>query len=113
MVAMDKKPKSFDRNKISIESYLNLLEFIVENYGEVARKSLGLVPVAEIFDRLKQVSDYTEEDFKKHLIQLRVTRRIELRTTKSQFARNIEIDLVDIRGVKYGFIKILEPAIAV
>jgi hypothetical protein len=107
MVAMDKKPKSFDRNKISIESYLNLLEFIVENYGEVARKSLGLVPVAEIFDRLKQVSDYTEEDFKKHLIQLRVTRRIELRTTKSQFARNIEIDLVDIRGVKYGFIKIL------
>ncbi len=103
----------FYRDKISIDNYLNLLDFIVENYEEVARKSLGLVPVAEIFDRLKQVSDYTVEDFKRHLIQLQLTRRIELRTTKSQFARNIGIDLVDIRGVKYGFIKILEPAIAV
>lgn len=103
----------FYKDKISIENYLNLLDFIVENYEEVARKSLGLVPVAEVLKHLKQVSYYTEKDFKKHLIQLQLTRRIELRTTKSQFARNIGIDLVDIRGVKYGFIKILEPAIAV
>ena len=81
-----------------------------ENEGQ---KSLGLVPLAQIFTYLKQVSDYTEDEFKKHLIQLQLTHRIELRTTKSQFARNIGIDLVDIRGVNYGFIKLLEPAIAV
>ncbi|AFY83979.1 hypothetical protein [Oscillatoria acuminata] len=103
----------FYRDKISIDSYLNLLDFIVKNYGDQAQKSLGLVPLAQIFTYIKQVSDYTEDEFKKHLIQLQLTHRIELRTTKSQFARNIGIDLVDIRGVNYGFIKILEPAIAV
>jgi hypothetical protein len=104
----------FYRDKIQIDNYLNLLEFIVNNYGDLAQKSLGLVPVAQIRDRIMtQGADYTEEHFKKHLIQLELTHRIELRTTKSQFARNIGIDLVDIRGVKYGFIKILEPAIAV
>lgn len=103
----------FYRDKISIDNYLSLLDFIVKNYGEQAQKSLGLVPLAQIFTHLKQVSEYTEDEFKKHLIQLQLTHRIELRTTKSQFARNIGIDLVDIRGVKYGFIKILEPAIAV
>ncbi|MDM9581967.1 hypothetical protein [Nostoc sp. GT001] len=104
----------FYRDKIEIDNYLNLLDFILNNYRDIAQKSLGLVPVAQIRDRVvKQVSDYTEEDLKKHLIQLQLTRRIELRTTKSQLARNMGIDLIDIRGVKYGFIKILEPAIAV
>lgn len=103
----------FYRDKVQIDNYLNLLEFIVKNYGDLAQKSLGLIPVAQIRDRIMtQGADYTEEHFKKHLIQLELTHRIELRTTKSQFAHNIGIDLVDIRGVKYGFIKILEPAIA-
>ena len=103
----------FYRDKIQVDNYLNLLEFIVKNYGEVAQKSLGLVPVAQIRDKIMtQGSDYTEEHFKKHLIQLQLTHRIELRTTKSQFANNIGIDLVDIRGVKYGYIKIIEPASA-
>ncbi len=103
----------FYTDKIQIENYLNLLEFIVKKYGELAHKSLGLIPVAQIRDQIMtQGSDYTEEHFKKDLIQLELTNRIELRTTKSQFARNIGIDLLDIRGVKYGFIKILEPAIA-
>jgi len=101
----------FYRDKISIDNYLNLLEFIVENYGEVARKSLGLVPVAEIFDRLKQVSDYTEEDFNLHLSQLRLTHRVELISTKSRLAENIGIDLVEISGIKYGFLKVKEPAL--
>jgi uncharacterized protein YutD len=104
----------FYRHKIQIDNYLNLLDFILNNYRDIAQKSLGLVPVAQIRDRVvKQVSDYTEEDLKKHLIQLQLTHRIELRTTKSQLARNMGIDLIDIRGVKYGFIKILESAIAV
>jgi len=103
----------FYRDKIQIDNYLNLLEFIVNNYGDLAQKSLGLVPVAQIRDKIMtQGSDYTEEHFKKHLIQLELTHRIELRTTKSQFAHNIGIDLVDIRGAKYGYIKIIEPAIA-
>ncbi len=104
----------FYREKVQIDNYLNLLDFILNNYRALAQKSLGLVPVAQIRDRIvEQVSNYPEEDFKKHLIQLQLTHRIELRTTKSQLARNMGIELIDIRGVKYGFIKILEPAIAV
>jgi hypothetical protein len=103
----------FYNEKIQIDNYLNLFDFIVKNYSDLAEKSLGLIPLANILNHLRQVSDYTDEDFKKHLIQLQLTHRIELRTTKSQLARNMGIDLVDIRGVKYGFIKILEPAIAV
>lgn len=100
----------FYRHKIQIDNYLNLLDFIFKNYGDIAQKSLGLVPVAQIRDNIvNQVSDYTEEDLKKHLIQLQLTHRIELRTTKSQLARNMGIELIDIRGVKYGFIKLLEP----
>ncbi|NEP57251.1 MAG: hypothetical protein F6K31_09535 [Symploca sp. SIO2G7] len=103
----------FYQDKIQIDGYLNLMNFIVENYGDMAQKRLGLIPIASIFENLKKISDYTDENFKKHLIQLQLTHRIELRTTKSQLARNMGIDLVDIRGVKYGFIKILEPAIVV
>jgi hypothetical protein len=100
----------FYRDKISIDNYLNLLDFIVENYEEVARKSLGLVPVAEVLKHLKQVSDYTEEDFNLHLSQLRLTHRVELIATKSRLAENIGIDLVEISGIKYGFLKVKEPA---
>ncbi|MEG3864727.1 MULTISPECIES: hypothetical protein [unclassified Microcoleus] len=104
----------FYRHKIQIDNYLNLLDFILKNYRDIAQKSLGLVPVAQIRDRIMtQGSDYTEEHFKKHLIQLQLTHRIELRTTKSQLARNMGIECIDIRGVNYGFIKLLEPAIAV
>lgn len=103
----------FYQDKIQIDSYLKLMSFIVENYGNLAQKRLGLVPIASVIEELKKISDYTDENFKKHLIQLQLTHRIELRTTKSQLARNMGINLVDIRGVKYGFIKILEPAIVV
>ncbi|MGB3188123.1 MAG: hypothetical protein WBB43_01685 [Limnoraphis sp.] len=103
----------FYRDTIQIDSYLKLMSFIVENYGDMARERLGLIPIASIFEHLQSVSDYTDESFKKHLIQLQLTHRIELRTTKSQLAQNMGISLIDIRGVKYGFIKILEPAIVV
>jgi hypothetical protein len=103
----------FYRHQIQIDNYLNLLDFILNNYRDIAQKSLGLVPVAQIRDRIMtQGAGYTEEHFKKHLIQLQLTHRIELRTTKSQFAQNIGIDLVDIHGVKYGYIKLLELTIA-
>lgn len=102
----------FYRDKIQIENYLNLLEFIVKNYGDLAHKSLGLVPVAQIRDRIMtQGSDYSEEDFNRHLTQLRLTHRVELITTKSQLAQNIGIDLVEISGIRYGFLKVIQPAL--
>lgn len=98
----------FYQDKMQIDDYLQLMNFILENYRDFAKERLGLIPVANILNHLKRVSYYTDEMFKKHLIQLQLTHRIELRTTKSQLARNMGIDLLEIRGVKYGFIKILE-----
>ena len=88
-------------------NYLNLLEFIVKNYGDLAQKSLGLIPIAQIRDQIiAQVANYSEEDFNRHLTQLRLTHRVELITTKSRLAQNIGIDLVEISGIRYGFIKL-------
>lgn len=101
----------FYRDKVQIDNYLKLLQFIVENYGEVARQNLGLIPLVNIFARLKQIADYREEDFKRYLVQLKLTNRIELRTTKSQLAENMGIELIDIQGIKYGFIKVVESAV--
>lgn len=101
----------FYQDKISIDNYLNLFEFIVKHYGDQAQKSLGLVPLAQIFTHLKQVSNYTEEDFNRHLTQLWLTHRVELITTKSKLAQNIGIELVEISGIKYGFLKVIQPAL--
>ena len=102
----------FYRDKVQIDNYLNLLEFIVKNYGDLAQKSLGLIPVAQIRDRIMtQGSDYSEEDFNRHLTQLRLTHRVELITTKYQLAQNIGIDLVEISGIRYGFLKVIQPAL--
>jgi hypothetical protein len=89
------------------------LAFITTHYWETAQRNLGLIPISEVLKRLRQVSDYGEDDFKNHLMQLHLTNRIELRTTKSQLADNIGIQLVAIGGTKYGFIKLLETAVAV
>lgn len=103
----------FYQDKIKIDSYLRLLDFLENNYRESARRTLGLIPIAEVLNRLKQIADYREEDFKRYLTQLRLTHRLELVITKPQLAQNMGIELVEIAGVKYGFVKILEPAIAV
>ncbi|GAA6621960.1 hypothetical protein [Scytonema sp. NUACC26] len=103
----------FYQDKVQIDNSLKLLQFIAENYRDVAQRNLGLIPLDKIFNHLKEVTDYREEDFKKYLTQLQLTNRIELRTTKSQLAQNMGIDLVDIRGIQYGFVKIVEPAIAI
>lgn len=103
----------FYQDKVQIDNSLKLLQFIAENYRDLAQSNLGLIPLVNIFNHLKEVSEYREEDFKKYLTQLQLTNRIELRATKTQFAQNIGLDLIDIRGVKYGFIKIVEPAIAI
>ncbi|PHM10213.1 hypothetical protein CK516_09975 [Nostoc sp. 'Peltigera malacea cyanobiont' DB3992] len=102
----------FYREKIEIDSYLKLLEFIVKNYASLAKKTLGLVPLSQIFTHLKLVANYTEKDFNTHLNQLRLTHRVELITTKAQLAQNIGIDLVEISGIKYGFVKVIQPALA-
>lgn len=102
----------FYREKIEIDSYMKLLEFIVKNYAGIAQKTLGLVPLSQIFTHLTLVANYTKIDFDTHLNQLRLTHRVELITTKAQLAQNIGIDLVEISGIKYGFVKVIQPALA-
>ncbi len=98
----------FYKDKIEITSYLNLMEFIVKNYTNYAKDNMGLVPISEIFNQLHKVSDNADEEIKKFLIKLRITNRIELRMTKTQLAKNLGIELVNIQGVEYGFLKILD-----
>ncbi len=97
--------------KLKIANYLALMNFIVNNYQDYAKKNLNLVPISYVLNRLKEVSDYDNDEIKSFLIKLRIINRIELRTTKSQLADNLGIELVDIKGVKYGFMKILDYTI--
>jgi hypothetical protein len=94
--------------KIEIDSHHKLLEFILENYSSVAPKTLGLVPIYKIFIHTQmRANNYTKEDFILHLNQLRLTHKLQLVTTKSQLAKNFGIELVEISGIKYGFVRIL------
>ena len=93
-------------DKMEIDTYLKLMNFIVENFGEYAKENLGLVPIHEVLKQLNKVSSYAEDEVKKFLVKLRITDRIELRMTKTQLAENLGVELVDIQGIKYGFLKI-------
>ena len=94
--------------QIEINNYLQLMNFVISNYQEYAKKNMGLVPVSHVVNRLKEVSDYRDDEIKSFLVRLRITNRIELRMTKSQLAENLGIELIDIQGIKYGFMKILD-----
>ena len=96
----------FYKEKIQIDNYLSVLNFIVKNFSKIANKNLGLVPIADIMQHLKSQTDHDEEILKLYIHQLQLTNQIELRSTKSQLAKNMNIELVDIYGVKYGFVKI-------
>ncbi|NEQ64881.1 MAG: hypothetical protein F6K21_05140 [Symploca sp. SIO2D2] len=98
----------FYQDKIKIDSYLKLMDFIVKRCGDYARQNMGLVPISEILNQLHRVSNYPDEKIKKFLIQLKITNRIELRMTKTKLAKNLGIELVDIQGVQYGFLKIID-----
>lgn len=95
-------------DKIQINSYLQLMQFIINNFSEYAKNNMGLVPISNVLNFLKEVSDFRDDEIKTFLIRLRITNRIELRVTKSQLAENLGIELIDIQGIKYGFIKILD-----
>lgn len=94
--------------QIEINNYLQLMNFIINNYQKYAQNNMGLVPLSHVLNRLKEVSDYRDDEIKSFLIKLRITNRIELRMTKSQLAENLGIELIDIQGIKYGFMKILD-----
>jgi hypothetical protein len=98
----------FYQDKLEITNYLVLMNFIIKNYQDYATKNMNLVPISYVINRLKEVSDYKDDEIKSFLIKLRITNRIELRMTKSQLAENLGIELIDIKGVKYGFMKILD-----
>jgi hypothetical protein len=94
--------------QIEINNYLQLMNFVISNYQKYAKNNMGLVPVSHVVNRLKEVSDYRDDEIKSFLVRLRITNRIELRMTKSQLAENLGIELIDIQGIKYGFMKILD-----
>lgn len=91
---------------MKIETDSELMVFILKNYSHVAKKRLDLVPLSPILSQLKEFGN-DEEKIKKLLIRLRILNLIELRTTKTIAAINLGIELLDINGVKYGFVKIL------
>jgi hypothetical protein len=96
------------QNICPFDSHLDLMKFIIKDYGEYARQNLGLVPLCYIIKNLSSLPDYNEDKIQKFLIDLRITNRIELRMTKTQLAKNLNLELVNIRGVLYGFLKILD-----
>lgn len=98
----------FYADKIEIDTYISLFKFIINNYQEYANKNMGLVPISHVLNRLKELSYYRDDEIKNFLVRLRITNRIELRMTKAQLAKNLGIELIDIQGIKYGFIKILD-----
>lgn len=101
----------FYQDKVEIDNYLKLMNFIIKNYQDYAKNNMGLVPISFVLNHLKELTNYQDDEIKSFLIKLRITNRIELRITKSQLANNLGIELIDIKGVKYGFIKILDYTI--
>lgn len=101
---LDRQPADL----IKITDYLVLMNFIINNFQDYATKNLDLVPISYVISQLKEVSDYKDDEIKSFLVKLHIIHRIELRVTKSQLAENLGIELIYIKGVKYGFMKILD-----
>lgn len=89
-----------------------MVDFIKESFSDnPGTKEVGLIPLAEALRRVRlsrKWDAYTEADFKQELVRNRFLHRVELVPTKSGTAENLEIELVEINGIKYGFIKIDE-----
>lgn len=62
---------------------------------------LKLIPLQQIM----LINTVERKHLEKALIRLRILNKIELRTTKTGTARTLEIDLVQIGGINYGFLK--------
>jgi hypothetical protein len=87
-----------------------LLEFIKANF-EKGAKIMWLIALQDVFNRVEESGKfpaYTKEDIVKELTCLRLLSKIRLLTTKSMLAKNIGIELFDIDGIHYGFLKIEE-----
>lgn len=98
----------FLEDKTNIDSYLSLFEFIQLNYSKLAQENFGLIPIGIVVDDLKRKSNYQEDEFKSFLMQLKYTNRIVLKTTKSQLAKSRDLELMDIHGIRYGFLKLID-----
>lgn len=89
-----------------------MVDFIKESFSDnLATKEVGLIPLSEALRRVRlsrKWDAYTEEDFKQELVRNRFLHRVELRLTTSGTAKSLGIQLVEIKGLKYGFIKIDE-----
>lgn len=90
-------------------NHLELMQFILNNFSSYAKSNMNYVPISKILDLLKEtITNYNEEQIKQYLIRLRILNYIELKLTKSLLAKNLNIDLVNINGINYGLLKILE-----
>ncbi len=98
----------FLEDKTNIDSYLSLFKFINLNYSKLAQENFGLIPIGKVVDDLKRKSNYQEDEFKSFLMQLKYTNRIVLKTTKSQLAKSRNLELMDIHGIRYGFLKLID-----
>jgi hypothetical protein len=88
-----------------------LLDFLKSSFQEESKKSLGMIALQEVLKRVKGSGKwpaFTEDDIVDELARLYLLGRIELVTTKSGLARAIGIELVRIRGIHYGFMKIVD-----
>jgi hypothetical protein len=75
----------------------------------------GLISISKLIEDLTppttcSVSSKVEL-LKKAIVLLRVSSRIEMRTTKKGVAKSLGVELVDFNGVKYGFLKKLQEKI--
>lgn len=62
---------------------------------------LKLIPLEQTIS----INSVERKHIEKALIRLRILNKIELKLTKTGVARSLGIELVDIGGIKYGFLK--------
>lgn len=88
-----------------------LLEFISKEFEGRIKEALGYVPLQDVFKRVEESGKfpaYTRKDIAQELISLRLIHKIRLITTKRMLAQNLGIELFEINGINYGFLKIEE-----
>lgn len=88
-----------------------LLEFIKDEFSETIKRNMGNLALSEVFERVEKSGKfpaYTERDIAQELVILRILNKINLKVCKSLLAKNLGIELVEINGIRYGFLKIEE-----
>lgn len=83
---------------------VNLAEGEILSLIEKDAHPFGLMPLNPIISKVV-ANNVERPHIEKALVRLNIQGKVELRTTKTGVAKSLGVDLVDIRGVKYGFLK--------